>query len=103
MTALRVSILSQKDSRLSRPAAAAAASTAAPAGAPTAAPIAAAATADPTASWDPAFLRLFSCLPFSFSKVLGEEERWLLTQTGWRVMTDCITPQEKESGDRFEN
>lgn len=41
VTALRVSILSLKDSRLSRPAAAAAA----PAGAPTAAPAAAAPTA----------------------------------------------------------
>lgn len=64
MTALRVSILSQKDSRLSRPAAAAAPPTAAPTAAPTTAAAA-------TASWDPAFLRLFSPLFFFSSPWRG--------------------------------
>lgn len=36
----------------------------------------------PSLSLDPAFLRLFSCLFFSCSKVLGEEKPCLLTQTG---------------------
>lgn len=49
----------------------------------------------PSLSLDPAFLRLFPCLFFCCSKVLGEEKPCLLTQTGWRLITDCITPQKK--------